>query len=82
MTWTVEWEPEATNQVAGFLKTEPAGVAAILDVCDTLEQGPQPAGSSAWGPFHRRLRSGPWRVLYRIDEETETIHIEHVGHSI
>lgn len=77
----MEWEPEATNQVTGFLKADPIGVAAILDACDTLEQGPVAAGSSAWGPYHRRLRSGPWRILYRIDAETETIHVEHVGRS-
>jgi mRNA-degrading endonuclease RelE of RelBE toxin-antitoxin system len=78
----VEWEPEATDQVAGFLKADPAGVAAILDACDALEQdGPVAAGSSAWGPYHRRLRSGPWRILYSIDEDAETIHVEHVGRS-
>lgn len=81
MTWRVEWEPEATNQVAGFLKADPAGVAAVLDVCDALEQGPMAAGSSAWGLYHRRLRSGPWRIMYRIDEGTGTIHVEHVGRS-
>ncbi|MFF3159920.1 type II toxin-antitoxin system RelE/ParE family toxin [Streptomyces sp. NPDC057910] len=81
MTWSVQWEPEATNQVAGFLKADPTGVAAVLDACDALEGGPMAAGSSAWGPYHRRLRSGPWRILYRIDEDTQTIDVEHVGRS-
>ncbi|MEV3857035.1 type II toxin-antitoxin system RelE/ParE family toxin [Streptomyces sp. NPDC050095] len=79
MTWRVTWEPVALNAATGYLKEDPAGVDALLQATDQLAGNARPEGSRAWGTEHRRLRSGPWRILYRIDEVAHALHIEHVG---
>jgi mRNA-degrading endonuclease RelE of RelBE toxin-antitoxin system len=79
VTWEVLWEPTAVNTVAGYLKEDPGGVQALLQAADQLAEDPRPKGSSPWGSEYRRLRRGPWRILYRVDLETQTLHIEHVG---
>ncbi|MFF3062858.1 type II toxin-antitoxin system RelE/ParE family toxin [Streptomyces sp. NPDC057909] len=81
MSWSVTWEPTALNEAAGHLKADPAGVDALLHATDRLADDPAPEGSLAWGSSHRRLHSGPWRILYRIDVQNSTLHIEHVGHT-
>ena len=80
MTWTVTWEPAALNAAAGYLKSDPVGVDVLLHTTDQLAEDPEPTGSSPWGTSHRRLRRGPWRILYRIDPVKQALHIEHVGH--
>ncbi|MHC5904890.1 type II toxin-antitoxin system RelE family toxin [Streptomyces sp. S6] len=79
MTWQVQWEPTALNAAVGFLKDDAPAVDSLLQVTDRLTEDPRPEGSRAWGTQHRRLRHGPWRILYRIDEEARHLHIEHVG---
>lgn len=81
MTWTVTWEPRALDEAAGFLKQNPADVRSLLEATDALTGGPVTEGARPWGTAHYRLRRGPWRVLYRVDELARTIHIEHVGRS-
>ncbi|MFK0025206.1 type II toxin-antitoxin system RelE/ParE family toxin [Streptomyces sp. NPDC090798] len=34
------------------------------------------------GVDHRRLHHGPWRILYRIDAEARTLHIERIGRTV
>lgn len=77
----VLWEPAALNAAAGHLKKNPHGVDALLQATDQLADSPRPEGSHPWGTDHRRLRLGPWRVLHRVDPDTSTVHIEHVGHA-
>ncbi|RII20972.1 hypothetical protein DSC45_02485 [Streptomyces sp. YIM 130001] len=79
MTWRVTVEPEALNEMAGFLKEDPAGVRELVAVIDTLTEGPSVAGSQAWGIEYRRLRRGHRRVLYHVDDADRAIRIEHVG---
>ncbi|MDT0322352.1 type II toxin-antitoxin system RelE family toxin [Streptomyces millisiae] len=79
MTWHVPWEPSALNAAAGHLKEDPHGVDTLLRATDQLAEDPRPAGSHPWGTDHRRLRHGPWRILYRLDAEARVLHIEHVG---
>ncbi|MGW0681811.1 type II toxin-antitoxin system RelE family toxin [Streptomyces sp. NPDC002754] len=79
MTWHVQWEPTAIDEAAGFLKNDPQTMAQLIRATDALAENPRPAGSTAWGTSHRRLRIAAWRVLYRIDAEAETLHIEHIG---
>ena len=79
MTFTVTWEPDALDQAAGFLKDDPAATRALIHATDGLADDPRPAGSTAWGADHRRLRHERRRVLYRIDDANDSIHIEHVG---
>ncbi|MGP2438293.1 type II toxin-antitoxin system RelE family toxin [Streptomyces sp. JW3] len=79
MTWQVEWEPAALDTATGHLKADPAGVDDLLWATDHLAVDPRPEGSRAWGVDHRRLHHGRRRVLYRLDLEARTVHIEHVG---
>ncbi|MFE7842609.1 type II toxin-antitoxin system RelE/ParE family toxin [Streptomyces sp. NPDC057474] len=79
MTWQVQWEPAALNAAAGHLKDDPDSVDALLRATDQLAENERPEGSRAWGAEHRRLYHGPWRILYRLDPEARTLHIEHVG---
>ncbi|WP_409470513.1 type II toxin-antitoxin system RelE family toxin [Streptomyces sp. HC307] len=79
MTWRVVWEPAALDAAAGHLKDDPLGVDALLQATDQLAENERPEGSRAWGAQHRRLHRGPWRVLYRVDPDAHTLHIEHVG---
>ncbi|MFJ6568646.1 type II toxin-antitoxin system RelE/ParE family toxin [Streptomyces sp. NPDC091292] len=81
MTWQVSWEPAALDAAAGHLKDDPQGVDALLRATDQLAENDRPEGSRAWGTAHRRLRHGPWRILYRVDSDTGTLHIEHIGRS-
>ncbi|MFE6687084.1 type II toxin-antitoxin system RelE/ParE family toxin [Streptomyces sp. NPDC057743] len=81
MTWTILWEAAALDSAAGYLKDDPHGVDALLHATDQLTDNPRPEGSRPWGTDHRRLRHGPWRVLYRIDVEKSALHIEHIGHA-
>ncbi|MFE7959203.1 type II toxin-antitoxin system RelE/ParE family toxin [Streptomyces sp. NPDC057413] len=81
MTWEGQWEPAALNEATGFLKDDPRGVDTLLQATDGLTENPRPEGSRAWEVYHRRLHRGPWRILHRIDEETRTMHIEHIGRS-
>ncbi|QKV93558.1 type II toxin-antitoxin system RelE/ParE family toxin [Streptomyces sp. NA02950] len=79
MTWRVTWEPAALNAAAGYLKDDPQGVDALLRATDQLAENHRPEGSHPWGTEHRRLRHGPWRILYRVDPDAHALHIEHVG---
>jgi mRNA interferase RelE/StbE len=79
VTWQVLWEPAALNAATGHLAKDPAGVDALLQATDQLAENPKPPGSPPWGTDHRRLRHGPWRVLYRLDSEARVVHIEHFG---
>jgi hypothetical protein len=79
VTWQVQWEPAALNAAAGHLKDDPDSVDALLRATDQLAENERPEGSRAWGAAHRRLHHGPWRILYRLDPEARTPHIEHVG---
>ncbi|MEU6348275.1 type II toxin-antitoxin system RelE/ParE family toxin [Streptomyces sp. NPDC047072] len=79
MTWQVVWEPAALNAAAGHLKDDPHGVDSLLRATDQLAEDERPEGSRAWGTRHRRLHHGPWRILYRVDPDARTLHIEHVG---
>ncbi len=79
MTWQVAWEPAALNAAVGHLKADPYSVDALLRVTDQLAENERPEGARPWGTGHRRLHRGPWRVLCRVDHDTRTLHIEHVG---
>ncbi|MBC9726733.1 type II toxin-antitoxin system RelE/ParE family toxin [Streptomyces sp. TRM68367] len=82
MTWEVQWEPAALNEATGYLKDEPQGVDGLLRAADQLTENPRPEGSRAWGADHRRLHHGPWRILYRMDQDARVIHIEHIGRTV
>ncbi|MFC5953357.1 type II toxin-antitoxin system RelE/ParE family toxin [Streptomyces pratens] len=79
MTYRIIWEPNATDAAVRFLRDDPAGLASVYEVVDTLAKEPRPANSAAYGPTARRLRVGDYRVLYIIDDDVIHILVTHLG---
>ena len=80
MSYQVNWEIQALDQAAGFLRDDPTGVAALWDAVSRLADEPRPAESFPYGsPDLRRLRAGRYRVFYTFDEERLAIQIDHVA---
>ncbi|HUK73601.1 MAG TPA: type II toxin-antitoxin system RelE/ParE family toxin [Streptosporangiaceae bacterium] len=76
MSLRVNYDERAISQAATFLD-DPQGIRAVLDAIDRLAQDPRPAGSFPYGsPDLRRLRVGPYRVLYEI---TDAIAVRHIA---
>ena len=54
-------------RAAGFLRDDPAGVAALWETVSRLAGEPRPPESFAYGsPDLRHLRAGRYRVFYTI----------------
>ncbi|MBR8642061.1 type II toxin-antitoxin system RelE/ParE family toxin [Streptomyces tuirus] len=79
MTYEIIFEPHALDSAARFLKSDPPGLAAVLDAIDKLAENPRPAGSVPYGIDIRRLRVGDYRVMYVIEDETIHILVTHLG---
>lgn len=79
MTFAVVWEPSALDAAVRFLADDPPGVDSLLEATDQLTGDSRPAASRPWGTDHRRMRCGPWRLLYRVDVDALTVSIEHIG---
>ena len=57
MSYQVNWEIQALDQAAGFLRDDPVGVAALGDTVGQLADKPRPPKSFPYGsPDLRRLR--------------------------
>jgi mRNA interferase RelE/StbE len=68
VSYQVNWEIQALDQAAGFLRDDPIGVAALWDAVSQLADEPRPPESFPYGsPDLRRLRAGRYRVFYTID---------------
>jgi mRNA interferase RelE/StbE len=80
VSYEVNWEIQALDQAAGFLRDDPSGVAALWDSLSRLADEPRPLESFPYGsPDLRRLRAGRYRVFYTIDEERRAVQIDHVA---
>jgi mRNA interferase RelE/StbE len=80
VSYQVTWEFQALDLAAGFLSDDRVGVAALWETVSQLADQPRPLESFPYGsPDIRRLRSGQYRVFYQIDEERQTVEIDHVG---
>jgi mRNA interferase RelE/StbE len=80
VTYSIIWEPPATNAAVRFPKEDPTGLAAVYEAVDTLATQPRPADSVPYGsPDIRRLRVGDYRVLYVIDDEVIHIMVTRLG---
>ncbi len=80
MSYQVNWEIQALEQTAGFLRDDPIGVAALWDTVGHLGHEPRPPESFPYGsPDLRRLRAGRYRVFHTIDEERLVVQIDHVA---
>jgi hypothetical protein len=75
------WEPTAVNAAARYLAEDPAGVDSLMQATDQLAEDSRPAASRPWGTEYRRLRHGPWRIIYRLDADQQKLYIEHIGRS-
>ena len=80
MNYQVDWEILALDQAAGFLRDDPAGIAALWESISRLADQPRPPESFAHGsPDLRRLQADRYRIFYTIDEERRVIQIDHVA---
>jgi mRNA-degrading endonuclease RelE of RelBE toxin-antitoxin system len=71
-TWvTIEWSPRAITTASRFLSDKP-GLTAVVEAVDALAADPYPPESFRWGDT-RRLRAGPYRVMYVIEGGRITI---------
>jgi mRNA interferase RelE/StbE len=80
VSYQVNWEIQALDQTAGFLRDDPVGVAALWDAVSRLADEPRPPESFPYGsPDLRRLRAGRYRVFCTIDGERLVVQIDHVA---
>jgi mRNA interferase RelE/StbE len=80
VSYQVNWEIQALDQTAGFLRDDPVGVAAPWDTVSQLADEPRPPESFPYGsPDSRRLRSGRYRAFCMIDDERRVVQIDHVA---
>jgi mRNA interferase RelE/StbE len=80
VSYQVDWEIQALDQTAGFLRDDPVGVAALWDAVSRLADEPRPPESFPYGsPDLRRLRAERYRVFYTIDGERLVVQIDHVA---
>jgi mRNA interferase RelE/StbE len=57
--------------------------AAVLEFCDaTLAKSPRRVGKPLFGPLAgcHGARRGTYRIVYRIDESTRTVHVLDIDH--
>ena len=67
----IEWSPRAITTASRFLSDKP-GLMAVVEAVDALAADPYPPESFRWGDT-RRLRAGPYRVMYVIESGRITI---------
>jgi mRNA interferase RelE/StbE len=80
VSYQVDWEIQALDLAVGFLSDDPAGVAALWETASQLADEQRPPESFPYGsPDLRRLRAGRYRVFYQIDEDRQTVEIDHVA---
>ena len=80
MSYRVTWEIRAIDLTAGFLRDDPADVAALWERVSQLADEPRPPESFPYGsPDLRRLRAGRYRVFYTVDDDRQIVQIDHVG---
>jgi mRNA interferase RelE/StbE len=79
--YEVRFQPAARRAIAQRL---PESVAvAVLEFCqNALAVNPQRVGKPLFGPLAgcHGARRGTYRLVYRIDENTHTIHVLDIDH--
>ena len=80
MSYQVDWEIRAVDLAAGFLRDDPAGVAALWETVSQPAGEPRPPESFPYGSAdRRRLRAGRYRVFCTIGEQRRVIQIDRVA---
>ena len=79
--YDLRFQPAARRAIAQLLPE--AVAAAVLEFCeDALAVNPQRVGKPLFGPLAgcHGARRGTYRIVYRIDDSTRTVHIIDVDH--
>lgn len=77
----IRFQPAARRAISQRLPE--AVAAAVLEFCDAaLAVNPQRVGKPLFGPLAgcHGARRGTYRIVYRIDEGTGTVHVLDVDH--
>ncbi len=79
--YDVRFQPGARRPISDRLPETVA--AAVLEFCDAaLAVNPQRVGKPLFGPLAgcHGARRGTYRIVYRIDEATRTVHVLDIDH--
>jgi mRNA interferase RelE/StbE len=79
--YDVRFQPAARRAISDRLPETVA--AAVLEFCDaTLAVNPHRVGKRLFGPLAgcHGARRGTYRIVYRIDENTRTVHVLDIDH--
>ena len=79
--YEVRFQPAARRAIAQRLPE--AVAAAVLELCEAaLSVDPRGVGKPLFGPLAgcHGARRGTYRIVYRIDEDTHTVHVLDVDH--
>ncbi|MGW2562836.1 type II toxin-antitoxin system RelE family toxin [Streptomyces sp. NPDC001514] len=80
MSHAVVWEHLAMQEYRRLRQVDPVGAKACAAAVAAPADEPTPeAARPLGGSGYYRLPVGTWRVLYRPDGETVTVHIIKVG---
>jgi mRNA interferase RelE/StbE len=82
VTFILVWKIAAGRSLLKIRAADPAAAKAVRVAVDALADDPAPESSTALGAEgHRRLKLGPYRVLYQVDETSRVIYVLTVGQS-
>ena len=79
--YEIRFQPAARRAIAQRLPE--AVAAAVLEFCEAaLAVNPQRVGKPLFGPLAgcHGARRGTYRIVYRIDENTRTVHVLDIDH--
>jgi mRNA interferase RelE/StbE len=79
--YEIRFQPAARRAIASRLPESVA--AAVIEFCDmALAENPHRVGKALAGPLAgcHGARRGTYRIVYRIDEATRTVHVLDVDH--
>lgn len=79
--YQVRFQPAARRAIAQRLPE--AAAAAVLEFCEAaLSVNPRRIGKPVFGPLAgcHGARRGTYRIVYRIDEDTHSVHVLDVDH--
>ena len=80
MTYVLVWKLTAAAGLARIRAVDPAAVRTVRAAVSALTVEPRPDASRPLGTEgHRRLRIGPYRVLYQVDDGGGVITVLTVG---
>lgn len=79
--YDVRFQPAARRAIAERLPE--AVAAAVIEFCDSaLAENPHRVGKPLFGPLDgcHGARRGTYRIVYRIDEGSRTVHVLDIDH--